>query len=284
MNDNLYATWGGKPKCFTEKETFQFLLECIGVAGGANATMKTVPCSWSWYTVRRINHHTAVHTTTSTIEDQGSPVIWAINQPGDSQLHGRHNVGQLRRHVLVNWATRADVDFLLPNCCHQWDGTCQGLSVYQIWSFYSLPFEISSVDTGQASKPYNKIGTYLLNLLNNNCSTTSSVATLPTQPISVSSAMKSASGMFCGYFKLWELYNYKVKPIYFIFLTMTTKHPRKNKYSYTSYIIMRTISYERRFLSILILSPASEVHAHSQIVSMFWSMHTVGDINRMLSA
>ena len=34
-------------KCFTENESFQFLLEGSGVAGGANVDRKTDPCSWS---------------------------------------------------------------------------------------------------------------------------------------------------------------------------------------------------------------------------------------------
>ena len=39
-----------------------------------------------------------------------SPVIWATNQPGDSQVG--YIVGrQLGRHVLLNWATRVDVEF-----------------------------------------------------------------------------------------------------------------------------------------------------------------------------
>jgi len=37
----------GKLKYFTEKESFQFLLEGSGVDGGANVDRKTVPCLYA---------------------------------------------------------------------------------------------------------------------------------------------------------------------------------------------------------------------------------------------
>ena len=42
INSRLHG--GGKLKCFTEKERFQFLLEGSGVAGVANVDTKTVSC------------------------------------------------------------------------------------------------------------------------------------------------------------------------------------------------------------------------------------------------
>jgi len=72
----------------------------------------------------------------------------------------------------------------------------------------------SAFRSGQASRPYSRTG---IHLLRSNCSTTSSVTTLPMQPNNgISSAMKSTSRFFRRNFKISGADNSDTKILHFL--------------------------------------------------------------------